>query len=532
MINFKHFILILFIFYYGECFAGKLAVTIPGSMVAGDGWKTLQYDPSGNPALLYWKIKNNHPTNLIYLHKNNKGKWEHNTITTIKDNFSSNPPHEPIKDHLNPTLFFDRKGKPNVFLLDGGYSASILHFSIKNKKWKRTVIPVSTGFSDFHNYEYVAFEIDKKGLLHVLFNKDNKLIYGSTKNGKLVLNTAANQFDLVKTVDPNGNVINQGGIQPFSIRSRFISMAIDNDGFAHIVYCPVLNQYMNMDYSTRNQSQLNYATNRNGSWIATAVSLPEDTFSDAGYGGSIAINPITNEPAIASVYISRVATGSANWAQLRFHQKQGATWNTQIIATAADGYTAKDGNKGTGFAPYLKFTSDGTPRIIFSDFATEHFFGMEDEFSGQIRQTMFANNQWQFDTIFKQADPVTNQLLYPTFAFNGNQSTYAGTLLKYSVSENGFINDLTFSTVIVIDTTASDSDRIFNYLEKTYPEKFPANPVSSTLGGYYYRYYSATDSYLATANETLYYRGPDSQNQILSLGLVSSWLLTASGAGF
>jgi len=87
--------------------------------------------------------------------------------------------------------------------------------------------------------------------------------------------------------------------------------------------------------------------------------------------------------------------------------------------------------------------------------------------------------------------------------------------------------------------SASDSDRVFAYLEAIFPQYIsPANTISPTQsvsaneGIYYYRYYSSTQSYVATANGTVYYLGSASQNQILSLGSLSSWLATAVAAGY
>lgn len=83
--------------------------------------------------------------------------------------------------------------------------------------------------------------------------------------------------------------------------------------------------------------------------------------------------------------------------------------------------------------------------------------------------------------------------------------------------------------------TPSDSDRIFNYLEAAYPGYLsPAGSASSTISGYYYRAYptTTTNAYIATANGTVYYLGPASQNQLFALGSVSTWLATASAAGY
>ncbi len=81
------------------------------------------------------------------------------------------------------------------------------------------------------------------------------------------------------------------------------------------------------------------------------------------------------------------------------------------------------------------------------------------------------------------------------------------------------------------ESATSDSDRIFAYMEASYPGYFtPKDAASSTASGYYYRYYSATNAYLATANDTVYYQGPASQNKIVSLGAMADWLAAATRA--
>lgn len=81
------------------------------------------------------------------------------------------------------------------------------------------------------------------------------------------------------------------------------------------------------------------------------------------------------------------------------------------------------------------------------------------------------------------------------------------------------------------ESVTSDSDRIFAYMEMSYPGYFaPKGAASSTASGFYYRYYSATNAYLATVSGTVYYLGPASQNQIVSLGAMADWLAATTRA--
>lgn len=90
------------------------------------------------------------------------------------------------------------------------------------------------------------------------------------------------------------------------------------------------------------------------------------------------------------------------------------------------------------------------------------------------------------------------------------------------------------------NVNASDSDRLFAYLEGAYPEYYsPANALSpadsgsaTNPGGAYYRYYSATKAYVYTFNGQVYYQGPASQNQPLLAGALSDLVATAVAAGY
>ena len=81
--------------------------------------------------------------------------------------------------------------------------------------------------------------------------------------------------------------------------------------------------------------------------------------------------------------------------------------------------------------------------------------------------------------------------------------------------------------------TASDSDRLFNYLEAAYPKNLaPASQPTAAASGYVYRYYPATNAYVGTANGQLYYYGPASVSAIIPLGTMAAWLAVATQAGY
>lgn len=82
-------------------------------------------------------------------------------------------------------------------------------------------------------------------------------------------------------------------------------------------------------------------------------------------------------------------------------------------------------------------------------------------------------------------------------------------------------------------TTTSDSDRVFNYLEAAFPQFVkPANPVSLTGQGYYFRYYATTNSYVGTKDGQLFYLVPAISNEIGTLGSLADWLAVAKANGY
>lgn len=77
----------------------------------------------------------------------------------------------------------------------------------------------------------------------------------------------------------------------------------------------------------------------------------------------------------------------------------------------------------------------------------------------------------------------------------------------------------------------TDSDRVFNWAEANFGAYFsPVSPVSQTYSGYYYRYYSNTDSYLAAKDDRIYYLLQG--GNVTEAGAVSDFLGPANTAGF
>lgn len=88
-------------------------------------------------------------------------------------------------------------------------------------------------------------------------------------------------------------------------------------------------------------------------------------------------------------------------------------------------------------------------------------------------------------------------------------------------------------TVLPSGPGESDSDRVFNYLEATYPQYVaPADAVSATGLGYYYRYYRGTNSYVGTQGGSVFYLVPALSPDITRLGSLAEWLAIAAAEGY
>lgn len=115
--------------------------------------------------------------------------------------------------------------------------------------------------------------------------------------------------------------------------------------------------------------------------------------------------------------------------------------------------------------------------------------------------------------------------------------TYGASQGRYDPATAAATKDITIFLAknfnLTVATPASQPDRIFNYAENIYPTLFaPAGTASQTGYGYYYRYYSQTNSYIATSGGMLYYYAPNQNPNIVLIGPEESFLSQASQAGY
>lgn len=80
-------------------------------------------------------------------------------------------------------------------------------------------------------------------------------------------------------------------------------------------------------------------------------------------------------------------------------------------------------------------------------------------------------------------------------------------------------------------SSTADDNRAFNWAEAAFPQILTPSPAQSGFAsGYYYRYYSGTNTYVGTKDGSVFYMGSD--GAIQNLGTLSSYSTQVHGAGF
>jgi peptidyl-prolyl cis-trans isomerase A (cyclophilin A) len=93
-------------------------------------------------------------------------------------------------------------------------------------------------------------------------------------------------------------------------------------------------------------------------------------------------------------------------------------------------------------------------------------------------------------------------------------------------------NVVLFTDVRILPSQSA-SDRIFNYLEAAYPQYLaPSNGAPGEAQGYVFRYYGASNAYVGTKDNQVWYLVPAISPEVRLLGTMADWLNAASGAGY
>lgn len=383
-----------------------------------EGFQTVQYGGDGRLGLIVWK-----DTSLIYRERNTSGGWNEQVINNSGRTFSRITgfnywgPREEYRFQPSAGLVFDSASRPHVFMVSG---RTVVHYSRNNSgAWTQTeVISNTQANGDLEVLEVGIGANDAFHLGALTVGPSRNLTYGSNKNGSWSWTKVSDVTDAAPTY----------WAPPFA--PRWLSMAVDSSNNAHFAFRSSMDLSHHPQGYPRAYSVLKYATSRDG-FAHRVVSTPVDSSGEAANGASIAIAP-DGKPSIVSWYDERAETGSAQESYMFFHQPDAAgNWSKSLVNRTADGYVAGDGNKGTGFSPYLRYDSRGRAHILFMDHAGEHFAVVgQQEYAGNVRHAWWNGSSWSFETVFRQTNPLAQQAVYPAFAMSPNGSELAVTVLQ------------------------------------------------------------------------------------------------------
>lgn len=149
----------------------------------------------------------------------------------------------------------------------------------------------------------------------------------------------------------------------------------------------------------------------------------------------------------------------------------------------------------------------------------------------QYRMDTLQSMRYDNGQVFTSSADVTNYI-NACKQYGASQGSDAATKAKSYADITDFL--VRVFNLTNVATSASQPDRIFNYLEDTYKTYLaPAGAASQTSGIYYYRHYPTTNSYIATdGSGTVYYLPAGTATPVVIPGTEASWLNTAGQAGY
>ncbi len=380
---------------------------------APESLNTIQYAPDGKLGFIAWRDRD-----LIFRERAANGSWTEVVLNpSLPGNvfqmlltFNFSGPRSDYNFQPSAALLYDSESHPHVFQVTG---TAVAHYA--RDGWgvwgeaERIATPASNG-----RIEVIEAAFGANDVLHLAAlsaGSTRNLTYGSNKNGSWNWTTISTVTDADLTY----------WAPPFA--PRWLSMAVDSGNNAHIAYRSSMDITRDAANHPRARSVLKYATNKGGSWRTNIEVMGTfDVSGEAANGASIAIAG-DDKPRIVTWYDERADSGSAQNSALYFHQQDAnGNWSGTKILSGADGYVAGDGNKGSGFSPYLRYDNSGRAHIVFLDHAAEHFGGVgQQEYAGNVRHGWWNGTGWSFETIFRQTNPLTQQAVYPAFAMSGNE---------------------------------------------------------------------------------------------------------------
>lgn len=370
-----------------------------------DGFNALQYAPNGKLGFIVWRGRD-----LLYRERNGT-VWREQALAALGNTYVPGITEEYRFQPLS-ALLYDSASRAHILRVSGN---SVRHHvqQADGSFVETSAISLSALGTSFSLFQAAIGPGDALHMVVVPAQQNPLIRYGSNKTGSWQWSTVAQV-----TGDPRG-------FWKQSYAPRWFSLAVDAQNFAHVTYCPHFQLPHGPEGYYQPNSELHYASNRGGAWASQRIANVPDLSGDAGHGASIAIGP-NGQPAIAAWYNERWRTGSSDWCQLHYYTRdQNGVWTKQIVASNAAGYLAGDGDKGTGFAPYLRFDSRGRPHVAFLDDAAQHF-PTQNEYAGNLRHADHDGTKWVIRTVFTQTAALDRQVVYPALAISDNEMTFIG----------------------------------------------------------------------------------------------------------
>ena len=376
-----------------------------GVFMPPDGFNTAQYAPNGKLGFIVWRGRD-----LVYRERNGT-VWREQVIGALGNNYVAGVTEEYRFQPL-AALLFDSASRAHILRVSGN---SVRHHvqQAGGAFTESTAISLSAFGSTFSLFNAAMGPGDALHITVVPAQQNAVIRYGSNKSGSWQWSSVAQL-----TGDPRG-------FWKQSYAPRWFSLAVDSQNFAHITFCPHFQLPKGPEGYYQPNSELHYASNRGGTWTTERIANVPDLSGDAGHGASVAIGP-NDQPGIAAWYNERWRTGSSDWCQLHYYTRDAnGAWNKQVVASNGAGYLAGDGDKGTGFAPYLRFDSRGRPHIAFLDDTAQHF-PMQNEYAGNLRHAYLNGTQWVTRTVYAQTAALQGQVVYPAMAVSEGEMTFIG----------------------------------------------------------------------------------------------------------
>ena len=376
-----------------------------GVFMPPDGFNAVQYAPNGKLGFIVWRGRD-----LVFRERNGT-VWREQIIGAFGNTYVAGITEEYRFQPLT-ALLYDSASRAHILRISGN---SVRHHVQQSSGGfaESAAISLSALGSTFALFNAAMGPGDVLHITVVPAQQNAAVSYGSNKTG-------AWQWSTVTRLTGNPR-----GFWKQSYAPRWFSLAVDSQNYAHITFCPEFQLPTGPEGYYQPNSELHYASNRGGPWSTQQIAYVSDLSGDAGHGACVAIGR-NDQPAIAAWYNERWRTGSSDWCQLHYYTRDASgAWSKQIAAANADGYLAADGDKGTGFAPYLRFDSRGGPHIAFLDDAAQHF-PMQNEYAGNLRHAYYNGAQWVTRTVYAQTAALERQIVYPAMAVSDAEMTFIG----------------------------------------------------------------------------------------------------------